>query len=160
MILFNFNTQSNISNWSTVNDVVMGGRSNSSFKLSDEGFGVFEGHVSLENNGGFSMVRYRFESQEVGAFTKVCIRLKGDGKSYQFRIKTNKNDDHAYIGLFNTTKSWTNIEIPFKVMYPAFRGRKLDIGNYTGERMEEIAFLIGNKKEESFKLEIDTIELK
>jgi hypothetical protein len=28
------------------------------FKLDPDGQGVFEGTVSLENNGGFSMVRY------------------------------------------------------------------------------------------------------
>jgi NADH dehydrogenase [ubiquinone] 1 alpha subcomplex assembly factor 1 len=32
--------------------------------------------------------------------------------------------------------------------------------NYPGEQMEMIAFLIGNKKAEPFKLEIDSIVLK
>ena len=45
-------------------------------------------------------------------------------------------------------------------MYPAFRGRKLNIGNYPGKQMEMIAFLIGNKNAESFILEIDSIILK
>ena len=44
-------------------------------------------------------------------------------------------------------------------MYPAFRGRKLSIGNFSSKNIEEIAFLIGNKKEEHFKLEIDKIYL-
>ena len=44
-------------------------------------------------------------------------------------------------------------------MYPAFRGRKLNIENYQGEKMQEIAFLIGNKKNENFRLEIDKIEI-
>ena len=44
-------------------------------------------------------------------------------------------------------------------MYPAFRGRKLNKSNYDDEGIEEIAFLIGNKKAEAFKLEIDSIVL-
>jgi len=69
-------------------------------------------------------------------------------------------DSHAYIASFNTTGKWQTIEIPFETMYPAYRGRTLNMVNYPGEEMEMIAFLIGNKKAESFKLEIDSIVLK
>lgn len=160
MILFNFNTISDISTWKTINDVVMGGKSNSSFHLNDAGFGVFSGMVSVENNGGFSMVQHHFETKNVSAFAKVYLRIKGDGKSYQFRIKSKLSNSHSYVATFNSGTDWNTIEIPFNQMYPAFRGKTLDIPNYEGEQMEQIAFLIGNKKEEFFKLEIDSIVLK
>ncbi len=160
MTVFDFKTTSDISNWNIVDDVVMGGRSNSTFSLSDDGKGVFQGKVSLENNGGFSMVQYNFDTKKVDGFAKVCILLKGDGKSYQFRIKTSNSDDYSYVASINTTKVWQTVEIPFNEMYPAFRGRKLNTENYPGKHMEQIAFLIGNKKAESFKLEIDSITLK
>ncbi len=159
MTIFNFNKNSNITNWTITSDVVMGGRSNGTFSINENGFGVFQGKISLENNGGFSMVQYKFDTIKVSAFTKVCIKLKGDGKPYQFRIKTKNTDRHSYIALFETTGDWQTIEIPFNTMYPAFRGRKLDIVNYSGEQMEQIAFLIGNKKEEGFRLEIDGVVL-
>lgn len=159
MTLFDFNSQSNISNWRTVDDVVMGGQSNGSFKINNAGNGLFFGEVSLENNGGFSMVQYRFEAKKASSFSKVCIRLKGDGKSYQFRIKSSDSDRHSYISSFKTSTNWETIEISFNTMYPAFRGRTLDMPNYSGEQMEMIAFLIGNKKAEVFNLEIDSIEL-
>ena len=60
-IIFDFNKNSNIQGWKFVDDIVMGGKSLGSFKLSPDGFGLFEGHISLENNGGFSSVRYRFK---------------------------------------------------------------------------------------------------
>lgn len=160
MILFDFKTKADITNWAILDDVVMGGRSNGAFKINEEGFGVFEGKVSIENNGGFSMVQYTFDAKKVEDFTKVYIKLKGDGKSYQFRIKTSNSDNYSYVISFETSKEWQTIEIPFKTMYPAFRGRKLDAENYPGKKMEMIAFLIGNKKAESFKLEFDTIVLK
>ncbi|WP_084647874.1 CIA30 family protein [Flaviramulus basaltis] len=160
MILFDFNTKSNVTNWNTVDDVVMGGRSNGSFSIDNGGFGVFEGLVSLENNGGFSMVQYKFETKKVNAFSEICIRLKGDGKKYQFRVKTSNSDDYSYVIPFETNTEWQTIKIPFNTMYPAFRGRKLNAENYPGKQMEMIAFLIGNKKAESFKLQIDNIELK
>ena len=65
MTIFDFNTKSNITNWRIVDDVVMGGRSNGNFKINDSGYGEFSGTVSLENNGGFSMVQYAFEAKKV-----------------------------------------------------------------------------------------------
>ena len=159
MTVFDFKTTTDISNWNIVDDVVMGGRSNGTFSLSDSGKGLFQGNVSLENNGGFSMVQYSFETKKVTGFTKVLIRLNGDGKTYQFRIKKSNKDAFSYVASFETTGDWQTVEIPFNSMYPAFRGRKLNIGNYQGEQMEMMAFLIGNKKPEAFKLEIDKIEL-
>jgi len=44
-------------------------------------------------------------------------------------------------------------------MYPVFRGRKLDLNDFSSNGIEEIALLIGNKKEESFRLEISKIYL-
>lgn len=160
MTLFNFDSKSDITNWNIVDDVVMGGSSSGTFSLSGSGTGIFKGKVSLENNGGFSMVQYRFKTLQVENFSKVTIRLKGDGKLYQFRIKTNESDYYSYVSTFNTSGEWETITIPFANMYPAFRGRKLDAENYRGKKMEVIAFLIGNKKAESFHLEIKDIELK
>ena len=160
MTLFHFNQDSNISNWRIVDDVVMGGRSNGNFRVNDAGNGLFFGEVSIENNGGFSMVRYGFETKDVSKYSKICVKLKGDGKNYQIRIKTSDGDRHSYIAPFETSGDWQTIEILFNNMYPAFRGRKLDIPNYNGKLMEMLAFLIGNKKNESFNLEIERIDLK
>lgn len=158
--IFEFNKTADISNWSVVDDVVMGGRSSGNFYLNSEGHGIFEGQVSLENNGGFSSVRYDFYKMSTKDFSKVIIKVKGDGKSYQFRVKSESSDYYSYITSFETSNDWETIELKLSNMYPAFRGRNLDMPNYDKESIEEIAFLIGNKKAESFKLEIESIVLK
>lgn len=155
-----FNSNSKLSNWQIVNDVVMGGRSESGFYLNEEGNAVFKGYVSLENNGGFSMVKNIFPTIEVNEFSKILLKIKGDGKRYQFRVKSNTNEAHSYVSHFLTSGDWQIIEIPLSELYPTFRGRKLDIPSYPGEVMEEIAILIGNEKTESFQLEIKWIALK
>nr|WP_297917224.1 CIA30 family protein [uncultured Allomuricauda sp.] len=159
-IIFDFNTDANIQNWRVVDDGVMGGKSLGNFRLDASGHGVFEGEISLENNGGFSSVRYGFEKMAVQGHTKVRIKLKGDGKTYQFRIKENRRDYYSYIMPFQTSGDWQEIEIPLEDMYPSFRGRKLNQPNFSGAHLEEITFLIGNKKKETFKLLIDIIELR
>ncbi len=160
MTIFDSNKNSNNSNWRIVDDVVMGGQSNGTFYITDAGKGIFSGNISLENNGGFSMVQYAFETKNISSFSKVSIYLKGDGKTYQFRVKSSIDDSYSYVISFETSGAWETIEIPFNTMYPSFRGRKLDKANYPGQQLEMVAFLIGNKKEERFKLEIDSIVLK
>ncbi|WP_430408934.1 CIA30 family protein [Kordia sp.] len=160
MKLFEFTANSNLSNWYVVNDDVMGGLSQSTFTLSENGHGVFKGTVSLENNGGFSAIRYGIGNTDISGKETVCIRLKGDGKKYQFRLKQNKDDRHSYITTFQTVGDWETIEIPLNTLYPSFRGRTLDIGNFSANYLEELGFLIGNKKQESFQLELDYITLK
>jgi len=159
-IVFDFNKMSSIKNWIVVDDVVMGGKSVGSFELSNEGNGVFKGNVSLENNGGFSSVKYKFSKLYIENAKVMILRIKGDSKNYQFRLKANSEDKHAYISKFSTTGEWQEIEIPLQNMYPSFRGKKLDIPNFSEKYIEEIAFLIANKSAEYFELVIDTIELK
>lgn len=158
--IFNFNKKSKLTNWTIINDDVMGGKSSGSFHIDKDGYGVFKGHVSLENNGGFSLLHYRFKEINTTSYTKVVLRVKGDGKLYQFRVKKKFSDHYAYIGKFTTTNDWETIEIKFNEMYPAYRGKTLDMPNYANNGIEEIAFLIGNKKTEDFMLMINTIVLK
>lgn len=158
-MLVDFDKQSDLSNWYIVDDVVMGGRSDGYFKINEDGNGLFYGDVSLENNGGFSSVQFRFKQKNIEGY-KVCkIRLKGDGKSFQFRTKSEKYDRHSYIYKFDTTGDWETIEIPLTEMYPSFRGYQLDMPNYPAEALSQISFLISNKRKESFELEIDWISL-
>ena len=157
-MLYDFSQNSLKSDWQIVDDVVMGGRSEGKFSINEEGNGIFQGKVSLENNGGFSSLRHSLNAK-VGNNTKVRITLKGDGKAYQFRIKSSPYDRHSYISEFQTTGVWQEVVIPLSAMYPAFRGRKLEISNFNSAQISELALLIGNKEAENFRLEISKIEL-
>lgn len=158
-LLFDFNEKSNPREWRVIDDVVMGGISDGKFKMDENGNGVFFGRVSTENNGGFSSVRHQMKAKDISGFSKVRIRLKGDGKKYQFRIKDNVNAYYSYITTFETSGEWENITLNLNDLYPSFRGQTLNLPNFDGKVLEEIAFLIGNKKEESFELKLDKIEL-
>ena len=159
MTIFDFSPTSDLSNWMVVDDVVMGGRSDGNLEINEEGHGVFYGKVSLENYGGFSSVRYRPGTKDVSSYSKAVLRLKGDGKRYQFRVKSNLEDRHSYITYFETSGEWETIEIPLNDLSPWFRGQQLRRPNYSGQQLEEVAFLIANKVAEGFRLEIDHISL-
>ena len=157
--IFNFTKGGNIKNWSIVNDDVMGGISSSSFKISKAGHGIFQGDVSTENNGGFASVRYIMDEMNIKASTVIRIRVKGDGKNYQFRLKNKTSDYFSYITTFSTNGEWQIVELKLKDFYASFRGRKLEIPNFDKDEIGQVAFLIANGKDEAFKLEIDRIEL-
>lgn len=158
--IFDFNKNSKLNQWFVVNDGVMGGKSQGTFGLTREGTALFKGEISLENNGGFSSVRYDVGETDVKGFSKIAIKLKGDGKRYQLRIRENSGDYFSYIAYFQTSGEWETIEVPLKSMYPSFRGRKLNKPDFNGNKIVELTFLIGNKKAESFVLELDKIWLK
>lgn len=157
--VFDFTSETSLEQWYRLDDGVMGGISRGNLTVNSEGHGVFSGTISLANNGGFSSIRLVPQPIAIGKATKMHIRLKGDGKNYQFRIKNNRGQYFSYIYPFETSGDWQTIEISLNEMYPTFRGRKLNQPNFSGDRIEEIAFLIGNKKEEGFELWIDSLEL-
>lgn len=158
--IYDFDKNSDLANWYIVDDRVMGGVSNGTFNINDDGNAVFNGKVSLENNGGFSSVRYDSPLLKVDQYSTIAFRVRGDGKQYQFRIKSNARDRHSYITYFETSTKWETIEIKLSDLYASFRGRKLNMPDYDGKIINELAFLFGNKKAESFQLEIDWITLR
>jgi hypothetical protein len=158
-VVYDFSTGSKPGDWFVVDDGVMGGRSRGQVGLSEEGHGIFQGTVSLENNGGFSSIRTRMEGLETKGYSAFRIRLKGDGKNYQFRVRSQLNERHSYQYEFPTTGEWQEVTVPFDQMIPTFRGMRLNLPNYPGGYLRECSFLISNKKNESFRLEIDRIWL-
>lgn len=56
-LIHRFETPVSTQLWQAINDGVMGGVSVSRLRFDSTGYAVFEGVVSLENNGGFASVR-------------------------------------------------------------------------------------------------------
>ena len=159
LVIFDFTKEADLKNWHVVNDTVMGGASAGKMSTDTAGNGLFEGHVSLDNNGGFTSIRYDVGKIKLHGYSKFVIVLKGDDKAYQFRVKTNSKDYYSYVYSFETTGIWQTIEIPFSSLAPSFRGQSLNMANIPGDYMEEIGILIGNKKVEDFKMAIDNISV-
>jgi len=156
-LIYDFNTNDNP--WFVVNDGVMGGLSKGKIEVNREGNGVFSGYVTTENNGGFSSIRYKLDKKNVTIFSHVVIKLKGDGKQYQFRIKSDASQRYSYVNTFDTSGDWEIKKLPFDAFVPMFRGNTLEKPNYPGKVIAEVAFLIGNNRKEAFSLEIEKIYL-
>jgi hypothetical protein len=158
-VLIDF-SQSSPVKWNTVNDGVMGGVSQSTFKILPDSTALFKGTVSLENNGGFASVRSVPSLLDLSEFDGLEMRVKGDGHSYSFRIRTDANfDGIAYRAEFLTKKNkWMDIKLPFSLFKPTFRGRNLkNVPALQTGRIQQLGFLIAEKQEGPFYLYIDWI---
>lgn len=136
-ILFDFNQPSDDlkNTWGAVDDVVMGGVSESEIRLVD-GTALFTGNVSTQNSGGFASVRTKNldPSLDLSKYEGIELRVRGDGNRYKFLLRTEaKWDGVAYSYSFDTTSNtWITVRIPFSQMVPVFRAKTLT----TGEKID------------------------
>ena len=157
--VFTFSNETSLKGWIIVNDDVMGGISKSNLIKNKDGNGVFFGDISTAYNGGFASIRYNCKRQYINEYNNFVLSIKGDKKEYQFRIKSSVDAYYSYVYTFKTTGEWEFITIPLDRMYPSYRGRRLNMKNFNKNYLEQISFLIGNKRNENFNLLIDSMIL-
>lgn len=115
--------------WGALDDVVMGGVSASTLQLH-AGAARFTGLVSTDNSGGFASVRTRnFEPPlNLGGYTGIELRVKGDGQRYKFLVRDEETwDSVAYTTSFDTVAGeWLTVRLPFAQMIPVFRAKTVN----------------------------------
>ncbi|XP_065877964.1 protein HIGH CHLOROPHYLL FLUORESCENCE PHENOTYPE 173, chloroplastic isoform X1 [Euphorbia lathyris] len=119
--------------WGALDDVVMGGVSQSNFEINTTGgenggpAGLFKGVVSTTNNGGFTSIRTKNFSkpEDLSAYDGLELRLKGDGRRYKLIVRTSSDwDTVGYTASFDTVEGkWQSIRLPFSSLTPIFRAR-------------------------------------
>jgi monofunctional biosynthetic peptidoglycan transglycosylase len=147
--------------WRVINDGVMGGLSRSGIERTDHDTGVFSGHLSLENNGGFASVRAQVGSLDLSAFSGLQLKVKGDGRTYQLRLRTDDRfDGVAYRAFFETTADkWVTVMIPFEDFMPTYRGRILDDHPALDTTdISQVGFMLADRRTGKFSLEIDWVQ--
>jgi uncharacterized protein YbjT (DUF2867 family) len=112
--------------WGAIDDVVMGGVSQSKIRLADNK-AIFAGVVSTDNNGGFASVRTRnfTPPMDLSDYQGIELRAIGDGKRYKFIIRCESQwDGVGYCYSFDTIYDYpTTVRIPFKDLIPVFRAK-------------------------------------
>ncbi|MGJ8681677.1 CIA30 family protein [Paraglaciecola sp.] len=144
--------------WSITNDSVMGGLSLGNV-IVNENIVRFFGTLSTENNGGFTSVF----SQSLNLSSEVntvTVLVRGDGKKYQLRMRSEVSGYLiAYKAEF-TTKPNSLEKHTFKLsdLKASFRGR--DIANapqLQADSIKEVGFLFTSNQTEDFALSIHSI---
>ncbi len=154
-----FSNAQETQNWIIVNDTVMGGRSRASLSV-EKNMLVFAGDLSLQNNGGFASIRRIYEPLSWNRSETLEIKVLGDGRSYQFRLRTNQNaDDVAYVANFTTTKNQIQtLQFDIKDFTPQFRGRLVrGAPTLSFSDIAQIGFVLSDRNPGQFVLQISHI---
>jgi len=173
-LLFDFKNPSEDlkATWGAVDDVVMGGVSESSICLINHA-ALFTGNVSTANSGGFVSVRTRnFEpTLNLSEYEGIELRVKGNGERYKFILRAeSKWDGVSYCCSFDTEQErWIDVRIPFTDLIPVFRAKTLkDAPPFNSSQVYALQLMLSkfeydgalNPKFEpgGFALEIETIK--
>jgi Complex I intermediate-associated protein 30 (CIA30) len=144
--------------WQVVNDSVMGGLSVGDTEVHEDSF-VFSGDISIENNGGFSSV-YRPVSELSNSLDSISVRVVGDGKLYQLRIRCQVDGYNlAYkLGFYTERNIEQSLTFPLSDFEASFRGRLITgAPQLQAKNITHVGFLITDKQPVNFSLKVTDI---
>jgi monofunctional biosynthetic peptidoglycan transglycosylase len=144
--------------WPHINDGVMGGVSSGGISAVD-GYATFRGTVSFDNNGGFSSVRSPTVVLDLSMFEGLVLRVRGDGKRYGFRLKTDASFDGVsyQFQIEPPAGEWTEISAPFTDFIPVYRGRVVrDHPPLDASRIATFGLII-SRQEGPFRIDIESV---
>jgi hypothetical protein len=158
-LLTDFSSRSSDLRWYVVNDNVMGGRSEGTFR-QDNGELIFTGRTNT-NGGGFSSIRTGPLQLDLSEHEGIRLFVKGDGRRYTWRLTTDaswRGNQVSYWADFDTSAdTWSTVDIPFSSFVPQFRGRELkgpplDSVNITG-----MGLMIYDKQDGPFEAQLASV---
>ena len=147
--------------WQIVNDSVMGGISRSGLERVDEEVVRFQGQLSLENNGGFASVRASGRLPDLNGAKAMMIRVKGDGRTYQLRLRTSNGWRAPDYSAEFATKAgeWQTHVLPLKNFMAGWRGRAIrNAPVIDPQEIRSVGILLGDKIPGAFTVDIDWIK--
>lgn len=159
-MIYDFDTRSSSGEWTAVNDGVMGGVSEGRFRITDGGILEFFGIVSLENNGGFASIRSRPSETNLADYDGLLIRVRGDGKRYDFNLQTDVPImAGSYRLKFETEDGqWQEIPLPFSGFQATSFGQVIrGVPPVNPAKIRSFGLTISDKQAGPFKLEADWI---
>ena len=157
-VLFDF-TKPDVRPWLSVDDVVMGGVSQSRMQIENSR-AVFTGDVSLDFGGGFASVRSDPGLWDLSAFKAISLELRGDGRRYKLILKSDPglggiNWQSAFQTLCGESQT---VRIPFQDLTAVYRGsRTMNPPPFDASRIATLGILISDKQAGKFRLEIERI---
>ena len=155
-LIYDFTEENAATNWITVNDNVMGGRSEGGFSFKKRL--IFSGTTNT-NGGGFSSIRTNPSDFSLGDKEGLHIRYKGDGRTYKLGVRM-EGKSVSYRSNFTTGNGWQEVRIPFDEMDVSWRGRPLSKEEHPmiKSKIRSIEFMIYDKQDGPFKLQVDWIK--
>ena len=158
--LIDFHDGSAAREWLSVNDNVMGGISEGDFRITDDKTLEFSGNISLENRGGFASIRTRPADLKLDGYDTMALRVKGDGRTYYFNLRTSSRSAAAsYRASMKTQKdTWQEVRLALKDFeYTAYGRRVRGAEPLRADKVQSVGFTLADNKTGPFRLEVSWI---
>ena len=154
--LFSFD-RDEASEWSVVNDGVMGGRS-AGFVAVEDGTLRFTGTL-ITQGGGFTLTRARRQVTLTGT-TGLELRVRGNGRRFDVELDDGsrgygRNVSHR--ASFATTAEWTVVRVPYGALRSTILGQKVNVPPIDLSRIQSVGLYMADGKDGLFRLEVDYI---
>ncbi len=150
-----FSNPNTLRNSWIVNDGVMGGVSQSSLRQDIDSM-LFEGVVSLENNGGFASMRSSVRFPQGTQLIELIA--KGDGKRYKLVLRTELAPRVTYVADFIALPTWQTYRFNLSQFKSTFRGRDVNAPTLSFSDVIDFGILISNTQAGSFAIQLKTLK--
>ena len=154
-IYMDFTKPNTMRNCWIVNDDVMGGVSQSKLREDVDGL-LFEGHISLENNGGFASMRSSLQLPQ--GTQLLALVAKGDGKRYRLILRTKLVPQVTYGADFIAQPAWQTYQFNAGQFKSTVRGRAINAPALSFSDVTEFGILIANNQAGSFAIQLKMLQ--
>ena len=153
--LLDFSSPEVVRAFRVINDSVMGGVSASRLSRA-AGAMLFEGEVSLENNGGFASFRgpVRFPAESAA----LLLMVRGDGQRFKLTLKLDDSTGTAqYQAAFVAPREWQTVRFEPADFAASFRGRSVAAPIMRFVDVQYLGLLISDQQSGAFKIELKDV---
>ena len=122
----------------------------------------FYGTLSLENNGGFALVRTTAKKLGLEKGNTVVAKVRGDGREYTLNLYVNKPlIAFSYRATVQTKKDeWIEVKVPLDKSEATSFGRVVkDAGPVDPKEVNALGFMLSDKIAGTFKMEVEWIKV-
>lgn len=154
--LFAFDTPAD-TEWSVVNDGVMGGRS-AGFVSVERGILRFTGTL-VTQGGGFTLTRARKVIDLTGQ-VGLELRVRGSGRRFEVELDDGVRAFGRPVsrrGVFQTSAGWTRVRVPFNTFRSTIFGRAVNAPPIDLARIRSVGLYMVDGQDGPFTLEVDEI---
>ena len=163
--LFDFSRADHVASWQTVNDGVMGGRSEGGFSQVG-GVLRFSGTINT-NGGGFSSIRARLPRAALAGMNVFRLRLNADERDYRVNVQTDvvyRGRPVSYTAPIRVLNpgAWGDSTVFFSEFQPTVFGRRVAAPAFDPAAARVISVILSDGRDGPFQLElggIDTCDL-
>jgi len=160
MMMLSMADNKEISQWRTVLDGVMGGRSTGN-RFAQDGHMTFKGNINT-NGGGFSSIRRSVSRGDMEGAEALKLRVKQDGRSYRLTFRTSARFRGRSISYQlpipqSPKNEWADVTVPLSNFRTSVFGYEVPAPPFAANDVREMGFILADGIDGPFQIDITEI---